>query len=469
MPPKIAVFAGADATVLNTEPLVTSNKARRARGLEERLGDDGRPLRFDPLRLQRLAAPATVYVEAFSAHPLEADAAQLYGPPDGYLDAAGTFHRERTGPGDVPVHEIRLAPEDGLYPLPYMAVQADGRPWEGDEADPWGPPDRARQPFFPDASRLFEEIDRLAPGDDGLGSHLSRQAEFDFYRATPPGGYTRGLAAAKRTDVGDGDIAPEERGRDFFPYRPNHLLRSPSRALLARVTNVVSGALADGRHAGAMWLEGSPYVEETAYWLNLLIDTTGPIVGCASQRAHGAVGNDGDRNLIDAVDYLVSRVWADDEGRDTLGAVVIMDQAIYAARAVQKGDARPGGYLSIGGDGGILGTVSRRSRVNISWRSVRRHTWTSAVRLSELPDSVDGVVAGGAGGPLTTTVATRDEAGMLIGEAIPHVTLFKFGHYIEAESTPDAASEVGILAQIERNLRSYPLAGIVAEGTSPYG
>ena len=69
----------------------------------------------------------------------------------------------------MPVYEITLDPADGLYPLPYMALQADGQAWDGDEAAPFGPPDRARQPFYPDASRVFEEIDRLTPGDDGLG------------------------------------------------------------------------------------------------------------------------------------------------------------------------------------------------------------------------------------------------------------------------------------------------------------
>lgn len=468
MPPRIAVFAGADATILNTEPLVTSNKARRARGLPERAGADGRPLRFDPLRPQRLAAPVTVYVEQFSAHPLEADSAELYGPPDGYLGADGTFRSSPADPADRPVHAIRLEPGDGLYPLPYMAVQADGRPWEGDEADPFGPPDRVRQPFFPDAARLFEEIDRLHPGDDGLASHLSRLAEFDFYRATPPGGYRRGLAAERRTDVGDGPIRPEERGVDYFPYRPPHLIRQPSRALLARVTNVVTGALSPGAYDGALWLEGSPLVEETAYWLGLLVDTTVPIVACASQRPHGAVGNDGDRNIIDAVDYLVSRAWADDAGCDTLGAVVIQDQQIFAARAVQKGDARPGGYVATGGDGGVLGTISRRSRVNVSWRPVVRHTWRSDVRLSQLPDVVDGVERAADGRLVTIPVEVRDEDG-LVGGAIPAVSFAKFGHYGEPEAAVDPAVEVGIMAQVERNLRSYPLAGFVAEGTAPYG
>ena len=469
MPPKIAVFAGADATILNTEPLVTSNKARRARGLPERVDPEGRSLRFDPLRPQRLAAPVTVYVEQFSAHPLEADAADLYGPPDGYVDESGTFHRERSGPADVAVHEILLEPGDGLYPLPYMAAQADGRPWEGDEADPFGPPEGVRQPFLPDPSRLFEEIDRLHPGDDGLSSHLSRLADFDFHRATPPGGYTRGLPVGRRTDVGEGAIAPEVRGRDYYPYRPAHLLRLPSRRILATVTNTVATALGRGGYDGALWLEGSPIVEETAYWLGLVIDTTVPIVACASQRPHGAVGNDGDRNVIDAVDYLVSRAWSDGDGRDLLGAVVLQDQQIFAARAVQKGDARPGGYVVTGGDGGVLGTISRRSRVNVSWRPVHRHTWRSAVRLTELPEAVTGVARAASGRVEAVPVPVRDPGGRLVGASIPSVTITKYAHYGEAETEPDAATEVAVMAQVERNLRAYPLAGFVAEGTAPYG
>src|SRR5215813_715348 len=132
--PRIAIFSGPTATIQNSEPLVTSNKARAHHGLPLRVNADGSPMRFDALRPQRLAAPVTVYVEQFSAHPLERDAAELYGPPDGYLDAAGTFHRERQGPNDVAVYEITIQPEDGLYPLPYMARRVDGSPWEDDVA-----------------------------------------------------------------------------------------------------------------------------------------------------------------------------------------------------------------------------------------------------------------------------------------------------------------------------------------------
>ena len=220
---RIAHLSGPTATIQNTPPLITSNKARRRRGLAPATDEHGDPLRHDALRPQRLARPATVYVEQFSAHPLEADAADLYGPPDGWLGADGQVRPAPSEQGDVPVYEIELLPEDGLYPLPYMAVTAAGEPWEGQMAVPDGPERTARQTFFPDGSRSFEEIDRLAVDHDGHASMISTQAVVDFHRVAPPAGYRRGLPEARRTDVGVGDIGPERRGADFNGYAPPHL------------------------------------------------------------------------------------------------------------------------------------------------------------------------------------------------------------------------------------------------------
>lgn len=465
--PRIAVFAGPNATILNTEPLVTSNKARARWGLPPRERDGGTPLP-DVLRPQRLAAPATVYVEQFSAHPLERDAADLYGAADGYVDADGVFHRERSAPADRPVYEVTLNPADGLYPLPYMAMQADGRPWEGDEADPFGPPDRTRQPFFPDAARLFEEIDRLGTGDDGLGGQLARLADYDFFRAAPPGGYTRGLGAADRTDVGAGDIAPEIGGRDFFPYRPPHLLRQPSRPNLARLTNVVQAAMRDDRYAGGLWLEGSPHVEETAYWLSLLVDTTRPMTACAAQRPHGALGAEGDRNLVDAIGYMISGMWADDAGRDATGVVVVEDQQLLAARAVQKAEARPGGYITTGGHGGVLGSITSLGRPVLSWRPLHRHTWSSDVRLTALPTSVAGVRRGPSGLIERTEVPVKADDGSLRADAIPTVGLFKGGQYTEPDDAVNPDRVATITGWLSSALAGTALAGLVAEGNAPF-
>jgi hypothetical protein len=183
---RVAHLAGPNATIQNTPPLVTSNKARAKHGLPLLTNPDGSTARFDVLRAQRLAAPVTVYVEQFSAHPLEADAAELYGPPDGYIDAGGHVHKQRQSAGDKAVYAVELRPEDGLYPLPYMATQADGAAWEEECAFPNAPEAKARQGFFPDGSRSFEEIDRFQIGENGIGNLITAKAEVDFYRVLPP-------------------------------------------------------------------------------------------------------------------------------------------------------------------------------------------------------------------------------------------------------------------------------------------
>ncbi len=444
--PRIAHIAGSNATVTNSPPLVTSNKAREKLGLPLLRDGSGERVRFDPLRAQRLAAPATVYVEQFSAHPLESDAAELYGPPDGYLDGSGDFHRERRNASDKPVYEIRLAPQDGLYPLPYMAVQADGKPWDGDCAYPNAPASKARQPFYPDGARLFEEIDRLGIDGRGLGSVISSRVDVDFHRVTPPAGYTKG-------------DPPEKLGRDFFPYRPYHLAASPPRPALAEITNCVQRIVASGRYAGAIWTQGSPRIEETIYWLNLLIDTTLPVCANASQRLHGMVGNDGDKNLLDSMEFICSRVWADDAGRNRLGVVLIQDQRMFAARDVQKADARPGGFTVTGGHGGIVGAVGHDGPPTITYVPARLHTYQSQVNITRLPAEVSGING--------VRVQIKNKQGELLGDAIPKVAIVKDANYL-AESG-NGEDDVDLVALVERNRKKFPLSGFVVEGHVPYG
>jgi hypothetical protein len=366
------------------------------------------------------------------------------------------------------VFEVVLRPEDGLYPLPYMARQASGQAWEMDGAEKDAPAELCRVPFFPDGSRLFEEIDRLGISDQGVGCLLSGKADFDFYRALPSGGYSRGRSAGERTDVGAGDIAPETRGVDFFPYRPGYLRKEPPMAALARVTNVVQHALGSGNYLGAIWLEGSPFVEETIYWLNLLIDTSVPICGNSSQRPHGAIANDGDRNIVDSVDYIASRIWADDNGKDCVGAVAILDEVIFTSRDVQKADARPGGYVATGGHGGIIGRMGHPGAPQFSFKPVKRHTHISALNLNQLPGEVQGSrVQGSKIG--TIPVAVKDARGDLLAGAIPKVVIVKHARYLPEDTSGDASTEVDILARIEKNLRDAPLAGFVAEGSAPFG
>jgi hypothetical protein len=492
---RIAVFSGPTATVQNTVPLVTSNKARRKYGLPLLANADGTPLRHDALRPQRLAAPVTVYIRQFSAHPLEKDAAELYGPPDGYVNSHGVFSANRTSDSDVAVYEVMLEPDDGLYLLPYMARQTDGKAWDDDTAYPGAPDSHARQPFLPDASRLFEEIDRFGLHEVSAGNNLlSGKAEFDFIRVVPSAGYKKGLAASERSDAGDGDIAPERIGEDFFNYRPFHLWRDPPRHVMARVTNTVQAAMDSGKYAGAIWLEGSPNLEETLMWLNLTVDTTLPICGNSSQRPHGSIGNDGDHNVVDSVDWILSEAWKDESGANAAGVVAVLDQLVYTAREVQKADARPGGYVATGGHGGIVGSMGHAPGGPVlTFVPARRHTHRSAVNLRRLPASVYGVrgvtgkgetgkrvtgkvetgkdVAGKvetgkhvAGKVETFPVTVKDEHGWLLASALPEVRFVKSARYMPAGSDMSDAGEVEILARIDKNLADAPLAGFVAEG-----
>ncbi len=466
--PRIAHLAGPTATIQNTPPLVTSNKARERHGLPARMSAEGAAVRFDALRAQRIATPATVYVEQFSAHPLERDAAELYGPPDGYIDADGNFSTTRKAPGDKPVYQVELKPEDGLYPLPYMAMQADGKPWEEECAAPGAPATAARQGFFPDGSRSFEEIDRLGIGADGLAGTLSSLADIDFVRVLPPSGFTKGLPSAHRADVGGGDIAPETRGRDFFPYKPVHLGSQPPRPALARITNRVQAVMDDPAYDGAIWTQGSPNVEETSYWFNLLIDTRKPIACNAAQRPQGQISNDGPHNILDSVRYIASRAWDDGNGSNRLGTLVIQEQQFFAAREVAKADARPGGYVATGGHGGILGQLSHEGRIAVLYQPAYKHTHRSELRLSQLPSAVDGVRST-AQGLERFSVTIKSADGMLLETAIPSVSIVKDGGYSGIDWGDDPALEVDLQASIAHKLSLGLLTGYVLEGLVPYG
>ena len=431
--PKVAVFSGPQSTIGNSPTLVTSNKGRVQ-------GERVLPGRYDHLVGQTVHEPVTVKIRKYSAHPLEED-------------AAAVCHQDGRD-----YYEVELRPEDGPYPLPYLGRRADGSPQgapfeEEDLRDPslgFG----GRQFFYPDASRIFTDIDRTVTGrdEDGEGSILDRKADYDFIRALPPSGYTQ-----------QGEVS----GVNYFPYKPFAIARFPRRRDLARVANVVQSTLAGGDYAGGVWLEGSPTVEETIYWLSLLTNTNLAIAGIASQRPHGQLANDGDRNIVDAVDLVVSGL------ASGLGAVGVQDERIYAAREFKKDDDRPGNYKATGGHGGILGTVG--PPVTIWYKPAYRHTATSEVNLSRLPETLE--FSDFVGDSAQVRVRVKDDGGALRGEIIPSVHIVKWGAYMDEDDTgsPDHAPDV--LAKINQGLSDQnsgdpaacQLQGFVLEGMSPYG
>jgi L-asparaginase/Glu-tRNA(Gln) amidotransferase subunit D len=382
------------------------------------------------------------------------------------VDANYEFHRQRTSASDVPVFEAELRPDDGLYMLPYMALRSDGSPWEDDSAGSVGD-ETSRQPFYPDASRLFEEIDRFGVGPDGWGSTLARAADFDFIRAAPSGGYRRGLPADRRTDAGSGDIALEKRGQDFFPYRPAALRTEPTRLALGDLTNTVQKAAQKHGYAGLIWLEGSPNLEETLYWFSLMIDTPLPIVGCAAQRSHGSVGAEGDRNIVDAVTYITAGAWRDAAGHDCIGPVALQDQLIMSARELFKVNSRPGGFRSGGVTGGVLGLIDHRSIPRLEFQPRRRFTRNSAVNMKRLARTTTGLAMDRGNRTVPITAEVLDSDGWLLPDKMPAVSIVKMGRYQDDASAATWKNDAE--TRIADMLARSPLGGVVAEGAAPYG
>ena len=223
---------------------------------------------------------------------------------------AGTFHKDKISDADKPVYEVELKPEDGLYPLPYMARQADGSAWEEECPVPLGV--LQRQGFYPDGSRSFEEIDRTQIGVDGVVNEISAQADVDFFRSLPPAGFTKGVPKAQaRRYRRWRHRARGARASNFFAYKPFHMSTTPPRPALAKAANDMQALMSSGKYDGAIWTQGSPQMEECAYWFNLLIDTTLPICCNSAQRPQGQTSADGPKNLIDSVSFIRSKVWAD--------------------------------------------------------------------------------------------------------------------------------------------------------------
>ncbi len=160
--------------------------------------------------------------------------------------------------------------------------------------------------------------------------------------------------------------------------------------------------------------------------------------------------------------YIRSRVWADAQGRNRLGTLIIPDQQFFAAREAAKADARPGGYVATGGHGGILGQISHVGRVSLTYLPAYKHTHLSDVRVTILPRAVEAVTKGPSGLE-RIEIAIKGVDGSLLEDAIPAVSILKDGGYCTLEWGDDSDFEADLIAAIDHKLTLGKLAGFVVE------
>jgi hypothetical protein len=105
------------------------------------------------------------------------------------------------------------------------------------------------------------------------------------------------------------------------------------------VARAANAAAEDSRVDGVIVTHGTFTTEETAYFLHLCVHAEKPLVIVASQRKHDEVGNDGDRNLLDAIRLALT---PDARGK---GVLVTLHEEIHSAREVVKTNQRPVSFL----------------------------------------------------------------------------------------------------------------------------
>ena len=178
------------------------------------------------------------------------------------------------------------------------------------------------------------------------------------------------IEANKR--LGDGELLaqlPELRSVarvQEIPFR-----RLPSQALVDSdwldLVRKIHSIFDQDEADGIVITHGTNTLEETAYFLNLVLKSEKPVVLVGSMRPSSAVSADGYLNVINAV-----RVAADAQSRGR-GCLVVMNDTIFNARDVTKNSTyRVQAFESR--DLGPLGFADADAKVVYYHQSMRKHT-----------------------------------------------------------------------------------------------
>jgi L-asparaginase len=183
-------------------------------------------------------------------------------------------------------------------------------------------------------------------------------------------------------------------------------------ALWLKLASRVEALFAGGEADGAVVTHGTDSMEETAYFLHLVVKSPRPVVLTGAMRPATSLSADGPLNLYNAV-----AVAADPEAAGR-GTIVVLNDDLHSARDVTKSNTTDVQTFVSPGPG-LLGTASY-GRIRYFRRPSRRHT-------AESEFSVDGV------------------------GALPRVDIL-YGH---ANMPPDL-----VAASVERGARGLVVAGM---------
>ncbi|KUO48771.1 MAG: hypothetical protein APF76_17960 [Desulfitibacter sp. BRH_c19] len=113
---------------------------------------------------------------------------------------------------------------------------------------------------------------------------------------------------------------------DLFQLPSGHLTMSN----LRKVSQIIDQAFKEEKCTGVVLTHGTDTLEETAYFLDLILQNNGPVVLTGSQLPPEEIASDALRNLQDSLQVAIS-----EESKDK-GVVVVFNGKIYAAAEVIK-------------------------------------------------------------------------------------------------------------------------------------
>src|SRR5690554_6585340 len=172
------------------------------------------------------------------------------------------------------------------------------------------------------------------------------------------------LLAAVPEIAGIADI----RGRQVFNVDSRRLTNS----MLLRLAKTVNRELADPATNKVVITHGTDSLEETAYFLNLTVDSHKPVVMVGAMRPASAISADGPLNLYNAV-LLAGRPEACGHG-----VLVAMNDKVHAARHVSKANTTQVEAFYTGAQG-CLGQIAN-GVVHMHQTPLRTHTSSSMFR-----------------------------------------------------------------------------------------
>jgi L-asparaginase len=189
--------------------------------------------------------------------------------------------------------------------------------------------------------------------------------------------------------------------------------RLPSHALVDKdwldLVRTIHKIFDEDKADGIVITHGTNTIEETAYFLNLVLKTDKPVVVVGSMRPSSAISADGYLNLVNAIKVAAD---PDSKGR---GCLLVMNDTIYNGRDVTKNATyRVEAFQSR--DLGPLGFADGDGRIVYYHQPVRRHTVQTEfdVRNLESLPRVDVVVSYvGADGTMIEAAAKAGAQGIV--------------------------------------------------------